>query len=178
MKFTETNLPGAYIIELEPLQDERGFFARGFCKKEFDDLGLNTYIAQANISSNVHKGTLRGLHLQMAPFAETKLVRCTRGSIYDVIVDLRKNSATYKQWIGVELTGANYKMLYVPEGFAHSFITLQDRTDVMYHVTQYYNAASERGYRWNDPAFGIEWPLQPVVISPRDQNHPDYKDDL
>lgn len=171
MIFVETKLKGAYIIDLKPLEDERGFFARAYCKNEFEQYGLNTNIVQTNLSHNKYKGTLRGLHMQLAPYEETKLVRCTRGSIYDVIVDLREDSSTYKQWVGVELTSTTYRMLYVPEGFAHSFITLEDDTDVMYQVTQFYTAASERGYRWDDPAFGIEWPMEPIIISERDRGH-------
>lgn len=172
MVFTETKLRGAYIINIEKREDDRGFFARGYCKNEFEANGLNTNLVQANISRNKYKGTLRGLHMQHAPFAETKLVRCTRGAIYDVIVDMRPQSPTYKQWIGVELTAENYQMLYVPEGFAHSYLTLEDDSEVLYQVTQFYNAASEAGFRWDDPAFNIVWPVEPLIISERDKSHP------
>jgi dTDP-4-dehydrorhamnose 3,5-epimerase len=175
MNFTETKLKGAYIIDVKKLEDERGFFGRSYCQREFEKYGLNTHIVQANISYNKYKGTLRGLHMQVAPYEETKLVRCTRGAIYDVIVDMRKDSETFKQWIGVELTADNYRMLYVPEGFAHSFITLQDDTEVTYQVTQFYTAEAERGYRWDDPAFNIQWPIQPVIISERDKSHPFFQ---
>ncbi|HUP12663.1 MAG TPA: dTDP-4-dehydrorhamnose 3,5-epimerase [Niastella sp.] len=172
MIFKETPLAGAYIIDVHKLDDERGFFGRSFCKTEFESHGLNAGIVQANISHNQKKGTLRGLHMQKAPFEETKLVRCTRGAIYDVIVDLRAQSATFRQWIGVELTSRNYRMLYVPQGFAHGYITLEDDSEITYQVTQVYNAGVERGYRWDDPAFGITWPLQPLFISAKDSNHP------
>ncbi|MCL4475996.1 MAG: dTDP-4-dehydrorhamnose 3,5-epimerase [Nitrospirae bacterium] len=174
MIFTETRLKGAYIVELEKRADERGFFARTWCKKEFDAHGLPSQMAQANVSSNKKKGTLRGMHYQMTPHEETKLVRCTRGAIYDVIIDLRPNSSTYKEWIGVELTSENYKMLFVPENFAHGFQTLEDNTEVIYQVSQFYSPGSERGARYNDPAFGIRWPAQVHVISDKDKNWPDY----
>lgn len=172
MIFTETKLKGAYIIDVKRLEDERGFFGRAYCQNEFEQYGLNTSAVQANVSFNLKKGTLRGMHMQLAPFGETKLVRCTRGAIYDVIVDMREDSDTFKQWIGVELTADSYRMLYVPEGFAHGFITLMDNSDVTYQVTQFYTAGSERGYRFDDPAFGIVWPIEPVVVSQKDQNHP------
>ncbi|WP_076667762.1 dTDP-4-dehydrorhamnose 3,5-epimerase [Pontibacter indicus] len=172
MIFTETKLKGAYIIDIKKLEDERGFFGRAYCQKEFEEHGLNTNLVQANVSYNYKKGTLRGMHMQLAPHAETKLVRCTRGAIFDVIIDLRPDSETYKQWIGVELTADNYRMLYVPEGFAHGYMTLEDNSDVMYQVTAFYAAGAERGHRWNDPAFNIQWPMEPVVISEKDQQHP------
>lgn len=172
MIFTETKLPGAYTISVERLEDERGFFARGFCINEFNGYGLNGHIVQANISYNRKRGTLRGLHMQKAPFEEVKIVRCTRGAVYDVIVDMRRQSPTFKQWIGVELTADNYQMLYVPEGFAHSYITLEDNTEVLYNVTQFYHPGSETGFRWDDPAFDITWPVEPVIISERDRSHP------
>ena len=172
MIFTETKLKGAYIINIKKLEDDRGFFARGFSKDVFEAHGLNGNIVQANISYNHKKGTLRGLHMQKSPFEEVKIVRCTRGAIYDVIVDMRPRSSTFRQWIGAELTADNYQMLYVPEGFAHSYITLSDSAEVMYNVTQFYNAGSEAGYRWDDPAFGIVWPVAPQLISERDRAHP------
>jgi dTDP-4-dehydrorhamnose 3,5-epimerase len=174
MRFTEVHLKGAYIVELEKLSDERGFFARSWCKKEFERHGLKPYVVQANVSFNKKKGTLRGMHYQTSPHEETKLVRCTRGAIYDVIIDLRPDSPTYKQWLGVELTANNYKMLYVPENFAHGFQTLQDNTEVTYQVSQFYAPGAEKGIRWEDRAFGIEWPLEVQVISDKDKSWPDY----
>ncbi|MFD0791974.1 dTDP-4-dehydrorhamnose 3,5-epimerase [Mucilaginibacter litoreus] len=171
MIFTETKLKGAYIIDVKRLEDERGFFGRSYCMQEFEMHGLNINVMQANVSYNKKKGTLRGMHMQAAPFGETKLVRCTRGSIYDVIIDMRPDSDTFKQWIGVSLSADNYRMLYVPEGFAHGFITLQDNTDVTYQVTQMYVPVAERAYRWDDPAFNIKWPVDPIVISEKDRSH-------
>jgi len=138
-------------------------------------LGLNTNVVQANVSYNKTKGTLRGMHMQLLPYGETKLVRCTRGAIYDVIVDLRPDSHTFKQWIGVELTAESYRMLFVPEGFAHGFLTLEDNTDVTYQVTQFYTPIAERGFHWNDPAFNIQWPFTPVVVSPKDESHAPFE---
>ena len=172
MIFTETKLKGAYIIDIKKVEDERGFFGRSFCKQTWEQHGLKADILQANISRNKYKGTLRGLHMQEAPYEETKLVRCTRGAVYDVIVDMRKDSETYLQWIGAELTADNYRMLYVPQGFAHSYITLEDDSEVTYNVTQVYTPSAERGFRWDDPAFGIQWPIEPVIVSPKDQAFP------
>lgn len=174
MIFTETKLPGAYVIELEKRGDARGFFARAFCQHEFTAIGLMTVVAQTNLSFSQSAGTLRGMHYQSAPYAEAKLVRCTRGSLYDVIIDLRPASATYRSWLGVELSADNRRMLYVPEGFAHGFITLEDAVEVTYQVSQFYTPEAERGVRWDDPAFGIEWPLTPTVISDKDKRWPDY----
>ena len=174
MQFIETKLPGAYIINLDTLEDERGFFARAFCQKEFEENGLKSNIAQCNLSFNHKKGTLRGMHYQVKPYEEVKMVRCTQGKILDVIIDLRKDSATYKKWIGVELTAENNRMLYVPEGFAHGYQTLEDNSVVYYQVTEFYQPGSERGIRWNDPAFNIDWPLEISVISDKDNAHPDY----
>lgn len=175
MIFKETKLKGAYIIEIEPIEDERGFFARSFCVKEFKEYGLNPNIAQCNISYNEKKGTLRGMHYQVAPHEEVKLVRCTMGAIYDVIIDLRPDSPTFKQWIGVELTKENHQMLYVPEGFAHGFQTLEDRTEVLYQISELHHPEWARGVRWNDPAFGIFWPVNVEIISVGDQQYPDFK---
>lgn len=174
MIFTETKLPGAYLIDIEKREDQRGFFARAWCQQEFEAHGLVPRVVQTNISFNKCQGTLRGMHYQAAPYAETKLVRCTRGAIYDVIIDLRPDSPTYKQWLGVELTAENYRMLYVPEGFAHGFQTLADNVEVTYQVSQFYTPQAEGGLRYNDPAFGIEWPVQVQVISDKDQNWPDF----
>lgn len=177
MIFTETKFKGAYFIDIKRIEDDRGFFGRSYCQNEFKQHGIHTDIVQANSSFNKKKYTLRGLHLQLAPYAEAKLVRCTRGAIFDVMVDLRKDSSTYKQWFGTELTADSYRMLYIPEGFAHGYMTLEDNTDVMYHVSQFYTPQSEFGYRWDDPAFNIQWPAAPEVISPKDQLHPFLKDE-
>lgn len=174
MLFTETKLKGAFILEIKKIEDERGFFGRTWCQKEMEEHGLNPRVVQANMSYNKRKGTLRGMHFQVSPYEETKLIRCTKGAIYDVIIDLRPDSPTYKQWIGVELTEQNYKMLYVPERFAHGFLTLEDHTEVSYQVTQFYTPGSESGIRWNDPAFGIEWPVPVKLVSGKDSVHPDY----
>lgn len=174
MIFTETKLKSAYIIELERLEDERGFFARTWCQREFKEYGLNPTLVQCNISFNIKKGTLRGMHYQAAPCREAKLVRCTFGSIYDVIIDLRPESETFKQWISVELTANDRKMLYVPEGFAHGFLTLMDNTEVFYQMTEYYAPGYARGIRWNDPAFGIQWPIDVLIISEKDKQFPDF----
>jgi dTDP-4-dehydrorhamnose 3,5-epimerase len=172
MKFFETKLKGAYIIELERLEDERGFFARTFCQKEFEDHGLNQKLVQCSISFNKHRGTLRGMHFQVAPMAETKLVRCTRGAIYDVIIDLRPDSSTYCKWISMELTSEDFSMLYIPEGFAHGFQTLEDNTEVFYQMSEFYYPKYARGVRWDDPAFGIVFPLKKKIISEKDKNFP------
>lgn len=177
MIFTETKLKGAFIIEIKKIEDERGFFGRSWCKKEMEENGLNGEIVQANTSFSFKKGTLRGMHYQVPPYEEAKIIRCVRGAIYDVIIDLRPGSAGYKKWIGTELTSDNYKMLYVPEGFAHGFITLTDNVEVYYNVTAFYTPGAEKGIRWNDPLFNIKWPVYPVVISSKDQEHPDFNDD-
>ena len=172
MKFTETQLKGAYIIEPELLRDERGFFARSWCQKEFTERGLNTNLVQCNISFNLKKGTLRGMHYQAKPYEEAKLVRCTMGAIYDVIIDIRPESPTFKQWVAVELTAENRKMLYIPEGMAHGFQTLVDNTEVFYQMSEFYQAESASGVRWNDPAFNVEWLIkQDLVISKKDQSY-------
>ena len=176
MIFEQTPLQGAYVIRLKQLKDERGFFARSFCRQEFENHGLNSKIVQANVSYNKKKGTLRGIHYQISPYEETKLVRCTCGSIYDVIIDLRRDSPTYKQWFGVELTAKNHAMLFVPESFGHGFQTLEDHTEITYMVSQFYTPGSERGIRWDDPVFGIQWPTDVQVISSKDANWDDYHD--
>jgi dTDP-4-dehydrorhamnose 3,5-epimerase len=168
MIFTETKLKGAFLIDLAPHYDERGFFSRSWCQNEFSNHGLNPNVVQCNISYNEKRGTMRGMHLQTPPFAEAKLVRVTRGSIFDVIIDLRDGSPTFLQWLGVELTAQNRSALYVPEGFAHGFITLEDDTEVFYQMSEFYSPECSRGYRWNDPAFGIEWPIPISVISEKD----------
>ncbi len=174
MIFIETELKDAYIIDIEPREDQRGFFARTWCQQEFSAHNLTTTIAQANMSYNRHKGTLRGMHYQRPPYAETKLVRCTRGAIYDVIIDLRPDSPSYKRWIGVELTADNRRALFVPEGFAHGFQTLADHSDVMYQVSQFYTPGAEGGIRYDDPAFGIHWPIEVAVISEKDAGWTDF----
>jgi dTDP-4-dehydrorhamnose 3,5-epimerase len=175
MFFNETKLPGAFVIEPQRLEDERGFFSRSFCRHEFAQRGLNPDVAQCNISFNRDAGTLRGMHYQEAPHMEDKLIRCTRGRLHDVIVDLRRESSTFTQWIAVELTGDNGRMLYVPKGCAHGFQTLEDNTEVFYQMSEFYHAESARGVRWDDPAFGIEWPAEvELIISERDRNWPDY----
>jgi len=174
MLFTETQLTGAYIIDPERIADERGFFARTWDRHEFAARGLLTSLAQCNISFNARRGTLRGMHYQAAPYAETKLVRCTAGAIYDVIIDLRPESPTLRQWLAFELSADNRCMLYIPEGFAHGFQTLTDRSEVFYQMTEFYAPDYARGVRWDDPAFGIVWPEAPQVIAARDQAYPDF----
>lgn len=174
MKFFETPLAGAYVIELEKIGDERGFFARAFCQREFVKHDLAREIVQVNNSLAERKGTLRGMHYQLAPKAETKMVRCIRGSLYDVILDLRSGSPTFGKHFGVELSAENRKMLYVPKGFAHGFVTLVDGTEAFYFVDEYYAPEQERGIRWNDPHFGIAWPIEPVVLSEKDKSHRDF----
>lgn len=172
MVFTETELPGAFVIDSEVVDDERGFFARTWSAEEFAQRGLNSRIAQCSISFNKQRGTLRGMHYQIKPYEEAKLVRCTAGAIWDVIVDLRATSQTKHKWIAVELTSRNRRMLYIPEGFAHGFQTLEDHTEVAYQISEHYHPESARGVRWDDPAFGVQWPLPVSVISERDLKHP------
>jgi dTDP-4-dehydrorhamnose 3,5-epimerase len=174
MIFTETKLAGVYLIELQKHEDKRGFFARTYCQREFEEHGLNPRCVQCNLSYNKKAGTLRGIHYQAAPYAEAKLVCCTHGAIYDVIIDLRPASPTYLQHLAVTLVGAQHNMLYVPEGFAHGFLTLADHTYVFYQMSEFYVPEYSRGVRWNDPTFGIEWPEQVQVISERDAAYPDF----
>ena len=176
MLFKETKVKGAFVIELEKREDERGFFARTWCKNEFEAHNLNPHFVQANMSSNPRRGTLRGMHYQVSPYEETKLFRCTKGAIYHVIIDLRPESPTYKEWIGVELRADNYKMLYVPERFAHGLITLDDNAETAYQVSQFYTPGSELGIRYDDPAFAIKWPIEVQVISDKDKNWPDFQE--
>jgi dTDP-4-dehydrorhamnose 3,5-epimerase len=175
VKFTPTPLTGAYLIEPELLVDERGFFARTFCQQEFESYRLNPNLRQCNISVNQKKGTLRGMHYQTKPHEEAKLVRCTMGAIYDVIIDIRSESPTFKQWFAIELTAQNRKMLYIPEGFAHGFQTLVDNTEVFYQMSAFYAADCARGIRWNDPTFGIQWPSDNRIISQKDLQYPNYQ---
>lgn len=174
MIFTETRLAGTYAVELEKHEDERGYFARIFGADEFERAGLNPAIAQCSTSFNRLAGTVRGMHFQAHPHEECKLVRCTRGAIFDVALDLRKGSPTYLEWVGFELPAENGRMLYIPEGLAHGFQALADETEVAYQISQPYIPSHARGVRWNDPAFGIEWPLAVTTISERDQNYPDF----
>jgi dTDP-4-dehydrorhamnose 3,5-epimerase len=171
MKFTELQLPGAFLVDLEPIEDERGFFARSFCRQEFAARGLNAAVAQCSLSFNWQRGTLRGLHYQAPPHAEAKMVRCTRGALYDVVVDVRRDSPTYCRWSAVELSAENHRMLYIPEGLAHGFQTLQEDTELFYQMSEFYVPGSARGLRWDDPAFTIEWPLPITAISDRDRSY-------
>lgn len=169
MKFTETKLSGAYVIDIEPIEDERGFFARSWCQNEFSKYGLCSDLVQCNISFNKRAGTLRGMHYQVPPFDEEKIVRCSQGAIFDVIVDLRENSPTWKKWLGIELNSENRRMLYIPKGFAHGFLTLEDNSEVFYQMSQFYHPECARGMRWDDPTVGIQWPLtHQIIISQRD----------
>ena len=176
MIFTETKIKGVYIIEPELLTDERGFFARSFCKEEFQKYGLETDIVQCNISYNAKKGTLRGIHYQVPPFEEAKIVSCTKGSIYDVVVDLRRDSSTYCQWHSEKLSADSYRMLYIPKGCAHGFQTLEDNCIVYYQMGEYYHSEGTGGIRWNDPSIGIVWPLPIRIISEKDKNYGDFKE--
>jgi len=170
MKFVETKLAGAYVVEIEPRSDERGFFARSFCEEELKAQGLLGHMVQSNVCSNVRKGTLRGLHFQKYPHEEVKFVRCTLGKVFDVMVDLRPESPTFKQWVGAELSEDNHTMLYVPRRFAHGFLTLTEKSEVLYSVTTPYDRDAATGALWNDPAFGIEWPIEPALISQPDRS--------
>jgi dTDP-4-dehydrorhamnose 3,5-epimerase len=174
MIFTEAKLPGAYIVDLAPHYDERGFFSRSWCQREFQEHGLNPNLVQCNISFNKARGTLRGMHLQLAPFGEAKLVRCTRGKILDVIIDLRSASPTYLQWLGVELSAENHRALFVPEGFAHGFQTLEDDSEIFYQMSEFFSPECSRGVRWNDSTFAIYWPLPVSVISDKDASLPNF----
>ena len=175
MIFTETKLKGAFIIDVDKREDERGFFGRIWCRDEMRAQRLEDVMVQASVSWNHTRGTLRGMHYQIEPYAECKWVRCTSGALYDVIVDLRPESSTYKQWVGVELTAENFRTMYVPERFAHGFITLEANTSVHYMVSQFYTPGSERGIRFDDPGIDIQWPIEPVVISAKDRSHPFFE---
>ena len=174
MIFNALEIPDAYTVELEKHSDSRGFFARGWCWNEFGDHGLPNCLVQMNISFNRRKHTMRGFHYQVAPFREDKLLRCVRGAVYDVMLDLRPQSQTFMHHIAVELSAANYRMLLVPKGCANAFLTLADETEVTYFVSEFYTPGAERGLRWNDPAFGISWPADPAVISDKDRSWPDF----
>jgi dTDP-4-dehydrorhamnose 3,5-epimerase len=172
--FLATALEGAYIIDLERREDDRGFFARTWCRREFERMGLTPDLAQCNISYNRRAGTLRGMHWQAAPHAEAKVVRCSRGAIFDAIVDLRPDSPTYLRHFGVDLTAATGRALYIPEGMAHGFVTLEDDCEVSYQMSEFYEPSAARGARWNDPAFGIRWPIDEPTLHPRDAAYPDF----
>lgn len=174
MIFTKTLLKGAYLIDLEPREDERGFFGRSWCRQEFIEHGLNPHLVQCNISFNKKHGTLRGMHYQADPYQEAKLVRCTSGEIYDVIIDLRPNSVTFKNWSAFTLTGSNHQALYIPEGIAHGFQTLTDNTEVFYQMSEFYHPESARGVRWDDPGFNIKWPINGIIISEKDKSYPNW----
>ncbi|MBN8474449.1 dTDP-4-dehydrorhamnose 3,5-epimerase [Sulfuritalea sp.] len=174
MKFTPTPLPGAFLIDIEKRGDERGFFGRAFCENELAAQGLSSRFVQVNNSLSATKGTLRGMHYQLAPKAETKIVRCIRGAIWDVILDLRKDSSTFGQSFGAELSADNRRMMYVPKGFAHGCLTLEDDTELFYLVDEFYSPAEERGVRWNDPQFDMKWPIPPVVVSDKDSGWKDF----
>lgn len=175
MIFLETSLPGAYVIEVEKHEDERGFFARSWCVREFATRGLDHHLVQCNVSFNKRKGTLRGLHYQVPPHAEVKLVRCTKGSLVDVIVDLRKDSPTFLKWFAIDLTATNHRMLYIPKLFAHGFQTREDDTEIFYQMTEFYEPAASKGLRWNDPTLGINWPDADRTISQKDQAYPNLE---
>lgn len=178
MLFTETPLKGAFLIDIRKIEDERGFFGRSWCRKEMRDAGLEGDIAQINTSLSRFKGTLRGLHYQIAPYQEAKMIRCTRGAVFDMIVDLRPESPTFRQWFGAELTADNHRALYSPKGFAQGFITLVDDTEITYFASESYAPGMDRGIRYDDPQFGIRLPLHPAVISDKDRAWPDFTLDM
>lgn len=174
MRFEATKIPGVVVVEPDRVEDERGFFARVWCRRDFAEHGLRPELAQCSISWNRRSGTLRGMHFQAAPHAEAKLVRVTRGAVFDVAVDLRPDSPTFRRWFGCELSESNRRMLYVPEGLAHGFLTLAEGTEVFYQISEFHHPEAARGVRFDDPAFAIEWPARPVVISERDRSYPDF----
>lgn len=174
MKFTPLSLKDAYLIQPNFIEDNRGFFARSFCTQEFKNHGLNPHLEQCNISYNYKMGTMRGMHYQIGDKSEDKVVRCTMGKIYDIIIDLRLSSETYRHWVGLELSAQNRLMLYIPQGFAHGFQTLEDDTEVFYQMTESFSPEHARGIRWNDPSFNLQWPYDPTVISAKDQQYPDF----
>ena len=174
MKFNKTKLDGSFVIDLDKREDERGFFARLYCINEFDQHQADRNIVQINNSLSRDKGTLRGIHYQLSPKSETKIVRCIKGSLWDVIVDLRPDSPTFLQWFGETLSAENRRMMFVPKGFGHGFITLEPDTEAIYFVTEFYSPEHERGLRWDDPKIAIEWPIEPVIISEKDSQHKDF----
>jgi dTDP-4-dehydrorhamnose 3,5-epimerase len=175
MKFEAGEIEGAYVVHLEERSDDRGFFARTFCVDEFSALGLDPKVVQCNLSYNYRRGTLRGMHWQASPHEETKYIRCIRGRIYDVLIDIRPASTTYLRWIGVELSAENRLAVYAPKGTAHGYLTLEDRCEVLYQVSQVFTPEADRGARWNDPSFGIVWPFEPTLVSDKDSGHPDFQ---
>lgn len=175
MEFLKTKLPGVLEIHIEAKSDERGFFARTWCQKEFESHGLAAKLVQCSLSFSKRKGTLRGMHYQITPYEETKLIRCTQGAIYDVVLDLRLKSPAFKNWVAVELTAEKRNMIYVPQGCAHGFLTLEDQSEVTYQMSEFQNAESARGVRWDDPAFQIKWPAKVEVISERDRSYPNFQ---
>ncbi|MFQ5349965.1 MAG: dTDP-4-dehydrorhamnose 3,5-epimerase [Thermoanaerobaculia bacterium] len=175
MKVRETKLPGVYLIEPERQSDDRGFFARTFCSRELAELGLVSTIAQSSISFNPTEGTLRGMHYQAPPHGETKIIRCTMGAIWDCLIDLRPDSPTYRGWLAEELTAENRKLFYVPEGIAHGFLTLAPNTEVFYEISTFFVPEAARGVRWDDPAFGVDWPRRPRLLSDRDRTYEDFE---
>ena len=175
MKFTETELKGAYVVEIKRIEDNRGFFARSWCRDEFETAGLNANLAQINVAYTREQGTIRGMHFQKSPFAEAKLVSCLRGEVYDVMIDLRPDSATLGAWLGIVLSAENHRMLYIPEGFAHGYQTLQDDAELSYLTSAFYAPSATSGVRYDDPAFGIKWPLPVSCISEADRKWPNYK---
>jgi dTDP-4-dehydrorhamnose 3,5-epimerase len=174
MIFRETRLKGAYLVEIKKLEDERGFFGRAWCQEEFEAHGLNGTIRQINTSYTIKKGTIRGMHYQVDPYQEAKFIRCTRGSVFDVIIDLRPDSPTFLEWVGHVLSADNFQMVYVPGNFAHCILSLEDHCEIYYPVTQFYTPGAERGIRYNDPAFHIEWPVEVAHVSDKDLSHPDF----
>jgi dTDP-4-dehydrorhamnose 3,5-epimerase len=174
MKFTETKIPGVFVIELEKREDSRGYFARAWCQREFEAHGLPNFV-QTNMSLCKQKGTVRGLHYQVAPHGEAKYMRCIRGAIFDVVVDIRPDSPTYKKWFGVELTAENRKAIFVPEGLPHAYQALTDDAEVIYSSSCFYTPGAERGIRWNDSAFNIEWPIREAIVSEKDAKWADFK---
>ena len=174
MIFSETRLAGSFIIELEKIKDERGFFARTWDKIKFSEMNLDSEFVQSSISLNKKKGTIRGMHYQTKPYQESKIVRCTKGKIFDVIIDLRPNSTTFKKWVSVELSEDNYKMMYIPKGFAHGYQTLDDYSEILYEISEYYKPECSKGIRWNDKEFNIQWPLKEIIISEKDKTFEDY----
>lgn len=174
MRYTETPIDGVLVVDVEPVEDHRGFFARTYCEEEFRRRGLETHFAQSSIAFSVRKGTLRGMHYQRDPHAEVKLVRCTRGGVYDVVIDLRPHSPTFRHWFAAELTAANRRMLYVPKGLAHGYLTLEDETEIAYQMSAPYHPEAAAGVRFDDPAFGVHWPHEVTVIAERDRTYPDF----
>jgi dTDP-4-dehydrorhamnose 3,5-epimerase len=174
VKFTKLAIAGSYLVELERMADERGFFARTFCSREFEAQGLSGKLVQCSTSFNLKKGTLRGMHYQKAPAEEDKLVRCTMGALFDVFIDLRPASPTFRRWVGTELSADNRKALYIPKGCAHGFLTLADNSEIFYQMSEFWEPGHGAGVRWNDPAFGVEWPATPAILAPRDATYPDF----